>query len=254
MTERHEIILCSTPRSGSTLLAEAMYATRLLGCPDEYFNNDQNHKGDRDQTIMEQNWTTLGAGGFLDYCDRLHGHYASPNGVHSIKMHFKHFKGALAQGYFRRDVPRSFVWIRRRDKVAQAASLAIAIKTQKWNSRMASSVSGDVEVPDELLARCYRDLIFDDLRWEAYFGMFGIVPLDFEYDGIVADLAGCLDRIALGAGVRLPPEALAQVEGRISGKKLSGGLNAQLMARLSGMRIEDFGPGNILHDTGTLTG
>ncbi len=254
MTTMREIILCSTPRSGSTLLAEAMYATGMLGCPDEFFNHDENNKGDRDRTIMEQNWQRLGATGFLDYCDRLHAHRASVNGVHGVKMHFKHFRGALERGYFRRDVARSFVWVRRSDKAAQAASLAIAITTQQWNSRMTPAVRGDVEIPDELLARCYRDLIFDDLRWEAHFGMFGILPLELGYDDLVGDLAGCLGQIASGAGVELGPEALGRVEGQISGRKQAGGLNADLVARLSGMGIEDFGPGNILHDTGVLTG
>ncbi len=254
MTDRHEIILCSTPRSGSTLLAEAMAATRLLGSPDEFFNHDQNNKGDSDRTIMEQTWTRVGATGFLDYCDRLHDRFGSENGVHSVKMHFIQFKGALDQGYFRRDVPRSYVWIRRVDKAAQAASLAIAIKTQKWNSRMATSIDGDIEIPDELLARCYRSLVFDDLRWDAHFRIFGIAPLDLTYDAIVADLPGCLRRIAAGAGVDLPESALTGVQDRISSTKQSSALNDRLIERLSKARIEDYGPGEILHDTGVLNG
>lgn len=247
-----EIILCSTPRSGSTILAEAMYLTRRMGYPDEFFNNDQNNKGDRPRTIFEENYIKLGATSYADYCDKLAEHYQSPNGVHSVKMHFQHFRQALRSGYFRRQVERFYVFIHREDSAAQAASLAIAMKTQKWNSRMATQHEGEIEVPDELLARVYRELVFDNLRWRAFFRMFNTPYISLEYNDISADVGGAVGEIAKHADIELDHEELAQIAGRLTGKKQSGKRNSELKERLLNMRLEDFGPGNILHDTGVL--
>jgi len=247
-----EIVICSTPRSGSTILAEAMYLTGRLGVPDEFFNNDQNNKGDRPHTIFEENYRRVGATSYADYCDKLARHWASDNGVHSVKMHFQHFRQALRSGYFDRVLPRSYVFIHRADVAAQAASLAIALKTQRWNSRMKSSVEGEVEIDETVLARCFHDLTFDNLRWQAFFRMFNMDPLVLEYEEIAADLAGAVERIAAHAGVELDHDKVADIASNLTGKKQSGDRNAKLKERLTGMTLENFGPGNILYDTDML--
>lgn len=79
-TSYKEILLCSTPRSGSTFLAEAMFNTGCMGYPDEFFNNNQNNKGDSDQTLFEKNYTALGAVSYKDYLGKLVAHYKSDKG------------------------------------------------------------------------------------------------------------------------------------------------------------------------------
>ncbi|QUJ76017.1 sulfotransferase domain-containing protein [Sulfitobacter albidus] len=251
-TSHKEILLCSTPRSGSTLLAEAMFNSKCMGYPDEFFNNNQENKGDRPQTIFEENYTKVGATSYADYLGKLAAHYQSDNGVHSVKMHFQHFNQALRSGYFQHPAERSYVYIYRADTVAQAVSLAIAITTQKWNSRMQSSVEGDVEVSDELLARAYRELVFDNLRWKAFFEMFNVPHLSLEYDDITADVAKSVRKIAKHAGVKLTRGALDGLEERLTGKKQASDLNKRLKARLKGMTLEGYKEGNILFDTKVL--
>lgn len=252
MTSTKEILLCSTPRSGSTILAEAMFRTGRMGYPDEFFNNDQNNKGDRALTIYEENYRKVGAISYPDYCEKLAAHYQSPNGVHSVKMHFQHFRQALRSGYFLRPVQRFFVFIHREDAAAQAASLAIAMRTQKWNSRMKSAVEGEIEIPDELLARVYRDLVFDNLRWQAFLKMFNTPYISLEYNEIAADVGAAVARIADHAGIELDHQALTRIADQLTGKKQSGERNVHLGGKLAGMTLGDFGPGNILHDTDIL--
>jgi LPS sulfotransferase NodH len=254
MTEapHKEILLCSTPRSGSTLLAEAMLNSECLGCPDEFFNNNQENKGDRPHTIFEENYNNLGATSYADYLGKLAAHYKSDNNVHAVKMHFQHFNQALRTGYFQHPAERFYVFIHREDTVAQAVSLAIAVKTQKWNSRMKTSQTGDVDVPDELLARAYRELVFDNLRWKAFFQMFNVPYLSLEYDEVTGDVAGSVKKIAKHAKVRLKRGALDGLEQRLTGKKQSSDLNERLKGRLNGMQLEDYKEGNILFDTKVL--
>lgn len=251
-TSHKEILLCSTPRSGSTLLAEAMFNSKCMGCPDEFFNNNQENKGDRAHTIFEENYVNLGATSYADYLGKLAAHYKSDNNVHSVKMHFQHFNQALRSGYFQHPAERSYVFIHRADTVSQAVSLAIAVKTQKWNSRMKSSADGEVEVPDELLARAYRELVFDNLRWKAFFDMFNVPHLSLEYDEVTADVAGSVREIAKHANVTLTDGALDGLEQRLTGKKQSSSLNERLKGRLQGMKLEDYKEGNILFDTKVL--
>lgn len=251
-TSYKEILLCSTPRSGSTFLAEAMFNTGCMGCPDEFFNNDQKNKGDREHTIYEENYKKVGAESYADYVVKLGEHYKSDNGVHSVKMHFQHFHQALRSGYFQRPAERFYVFIHRQDVAAQAASLAIAIKTQKWNSRMKTPKVENLEVPDELLARAYRDLTFDNLRWKAFFEMFNTPYISLEYDEITADVGAAVKKIAKHAGIKLKKGALDGLEKRITGKKQSGGLNSDLKNRLTGMTLGDYAAGNIMFDTKVL--
>lgn len=247
-----EILLCSTPRSGSTILAEAMFRTKAMGYPDEFFNNDVNNKGDRPHTIYEGTYRKLGATSYTDYQHRLAQHYASDNGVHSVKMHFQHFRQALRSGYFHDPTDRFYVFIHRADVAAQAASLAIAMKTQKWNSRMRPNTTEDIRVPDELLARVYRELVFDNLRWKAFFEMFNVPHISLEYHEITADIGAAVQRIADHADIDLPTEVTQGLATKLTGKKQSNSLNTSLKDKLSDMRLDQFGNGNLLFDTGVL--
>ena len=251
-TSHKEILLCSTPRSGSTLLAEAMFNSKCMGCPDEFFNNNQENKGDRAHTIFEENYAMVGATSYADYLGKLAAHYKSDNNVHSVKMHFQHFQQALRSGYFQHPAQRSYVYIYRKDTVAQAVSLAIAVKTQKWNSRMKPAKVDNLEVPDELLARAYRELTFDNLRWKAFFDMFNVSYLSLEYDEVTADVAGSVRKIAAHTGVELTAGALDGLEQRLTGKKQSNALNESLKKKLNGMTLENYAAGNIMFDTKVL--
>lgn len=252
--KQREIVICSTPRSGSTLLSEAMFRTRLLGTPDEYLNNDERNKGDIGETILQREWRVLGAESFADYCEKLRARYQSENGVHSVKIHFEQFIGALTRGYFRRPVERKFVYIYRRDFRAQAASLAIAMVTQQWNSNMTARVQADSNsIGDNVLAECYRAVINNDNRWRSFFNIFNMEPLIVEYEEVASNVAGVVQKVARLIGEDIPEDVLASIGSQGSLKKQSWSLNEQLKERLSEkMTLEEFGPGNILFDTKAL--
>lgn len=254
MSKKREILICSTPRSGSTILAEAMYATASLGRPDEYFNNNEQNKGDMAATLFAQNWSELGATSFEDYCEKLHAKYQSANGVHSVKLHFTHFYHALKNGYFRRNVDWQLIYIYREDLRAQAASLAIAIQTQRWNSRMAPvALSKEFEISDDLLARCYHSLVMDNLRWQANFKMFNITPLTLEYNELTSNIRDTIEDIAARVGVDIPTEKLETLVSKLTTKKQASEKNLALIDRLNRkMTLGEFGPGNLLYDTGVL--
>lgn len=251
-TSYTEILLCSTPRSGSTFLAEAMYNTGCMGYPDEFFNNNQNHKGDSSQTLFEKYYAELGAASYEDYLGKLVARYKSSNNVHSVKMHFQHFQKSLHLGYFQNPAQRFYVFIYRKDIAAQAASLAIAMRTQQWNSRMKSQELDNIEIPDEFLARAYRELVFDNLRWKAFFDMFNTPYISLEYEEITNEVGAAVSKIAEYASIALNEGALDNLEQRITGKKQSASLNSELKNKLTGMTLENYAPGNIMFDAKVL--
>lgn len=235
-----EILLCSTPRSGSTLLAEALFHTGCFGYPEEFFNNDQANKGDNTQTLFEKYYATVGAESYADYLEKLPARFQSDNGVHCVKMHFRHLDQALRAGYFQRPADRFYVFVHRADLAAQAASLAIAKKTQKWNSSMRTAHKGEVVISDALLMQAYRETVRDKQGWNAFFDIFDLPYLRLEYREITSDIAGAVGRIARHSGVTVGKDALYSLESRVTLTKQATRLNAVLKERVQDMQLDLF--------------
>ena len=71
-------MICSLPRSGSSLLCEALANTLHAGMPAEYFNPGIIAR-------MERRWNV---GSFDDYLRKLLARKTSPNGVFGLKVHW----------------------------------------------------------------------------------------------------------------------------------------------------------------------
>jgi LPS sulfotransferase NodH len=138
-------VICTTPRCGSYLLCEALEATHRLGTPREYFDASPG---------KEKSWVDkLQIETPRDYIEKVMAAGAAPNGVFGLKLHGYQIEDmnrrfALAAGceptpgvsnafgWLRhRFEPLQFVWLRRRNKVAQAISLHRAFATGLWHQR-----------------------------------------------------------------------------------------------------------------------
>src|ERR1700761_3198901 len=73
---RRSILICSHPRSGSTLLGEALYFAQGLGCPLEYF-----HPGFRPP--MAERWH---APEIRRYAQSVKAHRTDPGGTLAVKL------------------------------------------------------------------------------------------------------------------------------------------------------------------------
>lgn len=172
-------LVCATPRSGSTLLCEALAATAVAGRPAEYFEAMYDTGLPRRPTDYFEGLRALPAAGFLadqlpaeggdarealrqaatyrDYLSWVFAAGTTANGVFGAKLmwgHVDHFVSYL------RDLPEhagksvsrlfadvfpglQYVRVVRRDKVRQAVSLWKALQTAVW--RIERSGSGEVE-------------------------------------------------------------------------------------------------------------
>jgi trehalose 2-sulfotransferase len=219
-------LVCATPRSGSTLLCEALKATGRAGRPEEYFEAVPSTGVPREprdylaglgdaeaQRLIEGARTRA-----PDYSDvrdvrRYEEHLArvrewgtTPNGVFGAKVMWAHLVDlAVLTGYGSPveataelfGEPRC-LWVRREDRVRQAVSLWRAMQTQSWRSEAAER---EPRYSFAALRHLAGALAADDAAWERFFATSGLPVLEIGYGGLVRDLEGTLDRALDHVGV-----------------------------------------------------
>lgn len=223
---RRTILICSQPRSGSTLLGEALYFAGGLGCPLEYY-----HAGFR--PAFETRWQTTD---FATYAQEVHRRRTDPNGIFSAKLFWRdvedvvarhdpallaQFKGmqpadTLPEAYrsiaaLLNDIvgEATYIHLYRRDRVRLAVSSHKATQTGLWRS-----IPGVGEVTP------LRDPVFDfdrirDLiahadychgHWRNFFATMGHQPLTVTYEDLARDYRGTISAVLqyLGSGAAVP--------------------------------------------------
>jgi len=134
------LFICSTPRTGSTMLGDLLADTGLVGHADEYFG----------EVFRQDVVPGLSRRGFDDYLVACTQH-AHGTGTFGIKLHWDQVEVFLYLLRLRRGLhglddaavieaifpSPSFVWMRRRDTVAQAVSWWKAMGTGKWTDGQA---------------------------------------------------------------------------------------------------------------------
>jgi LPS sulfotransferase NodH len=254
-------LVCATQRSGSTLLCELLRATEVAGVPDEYFENlretglarqpRQYFEDPSVQDIAERLAPTVPGrpeqpGEFEAWFRYVLQRATTGNGVFGAKMMWNYFdEFRLRMGQLpglsdlssfneRLDVvfPRlKIIFIRRRDKVAQAVSLWKAIQTQQWRTESGSDSDDrdDEETPraeydyraiEHLLNALHRW----DARWEDWFHATGREPIRVIYEEFANTRAATIGRVLDALGVDPP-------EGQKSMKRQSDGLSKDWVAR-----------------------
>lgn len=184
-------MICATPRSGSSLLSEALKNTGLVGIPDEYFLS-QNRR------LWQKTWNSPT---FSAYMAEVLRRGTSPNGVFGTKMMWGYF------GQFRKEMqynpgkhyrtvheeldsvfPKlSYIWIRRRDKVRQAVSHARARQTNIW-AVTDEAVPGTIRKPVFSFLQLHFmvcELEAHDAAWQRYFAIHDISPYIVFYEDFV---------------------------------------------------------------------
>lgn len=156
--------ILSSPRSGSTLLGRMLFATKAAGDPLEYFS--------RNMLTVQREKLRKPALSSLQLLRLMEPLHTSPNGVFGLKMHYQQFLSAY-QTDFVDDTMRRFlraqhhlIWIRRKDRLRQAISYAIAIKSNVWSSERPAAATPPIPLDIPHLLECLRDVCLNDLAWE----------------------------------------------------------------------------------------
>src|SRR4051812_16978055 len=184
---KRAFLVCATPRSGSTLVCQALKKTRVAGRPEEYFEAlrhsgrprrpEEYFIGIGDKSIFDQLgersvgdepqprsplWSRAAYDRYLEWALETG---TTPNGVFSAKLMWGYFGDFIS---LLRNIPRfrdlplaallpavfpdlTFVRVVRANKIRQAVSLWKAVQTATWreeDSRKGMSLDDIDEIPD----------------------------------------------------------------------------------------------------------
>jgi trehalose 2-sulfotransferase len=180
--------LAFSVRSGSTVIANTL-STFGLGEPAEYFQHP----------YTSNNWfQKVSAPSLLDSFRQLVLAHLQ-NGIFGSKMthdHRAHLDGQLRNhldGYKSLDdvLPgHKWIFLRRRDTIAQAISWHVAQTTDRWHMP-----SGNGEFVHDSVAYDFFSILSklmiigaNEVNWRAYFGLMAIPYLEIVFEDLAADL------------------------------------------------------------------
>jgi LPS sulfotransferase NodH len=181
-------VLAMTYRTGSTVLKDWLADTGVLGRPEEYLNT-------RPGNLLDQWAATFRAEDVRSYLGSIAAHHQTPNAVFGIKAEFMQFLPVILSDSI--DLIGSdvrFVYVERRDLLAQAVSLATARATGKWNTTM--PVRFDDEIDAESIVGCMFEITRRRELWERFFALAGVEPLRLVYEEMVVDPRNTIAKVA----------------------------------------------------------
>ena len=212
-------LLCSTPRTGSTLLCGLLESTGVAGHPASYFRLP-------DQDAFAAQWVipspSDGASSYADFLGAALAAGTTDNGVFGARIMwgtldelvgrlrtvFPDLAGddlALLNHAFAR--PR-FVYLRRHDVLGQAVSLLRAEQTDVWHNADDSEPQQRKQDPlydFERIRKMIRTIEDDNAAWREWFASVGVRPYPVVYEDLEADQEGATRGILEFLGLELPP-------------------------------------------------
>jgi LPS sulfotransferase NodH len=205
-------LLASVPRAGSTYFSHLLWRTGCLGAPLEYLNFEPAGPygfASASPELQRQLWRSV----LRRRC--------SPNGVFGLKA----FPPQLDQLQQRNPPlleevlatilphggPRRIVYLRRRDRLAQAVSYARASLSGVWRKEQETAAAPAIEYSAEALKAAERGIAFQESAWEQMFAELGIEPLTVWHEDALADGMAIADAVAKYLGVSLDAQAAVEV-------------------------------------------
>ncbi|MAU19861.1 MAG: sulfotransferase [Martelella sp.] len=220
MTARYDsYIICTSPRSGSTLLCKLLAATGISGNPDSHFHRPslaawrKSHgvgeiDGEDERSTLARVFAAAIAKGSGD------------TGMFGLRMQrgsADYFMEKLAvlhpgPGSDRARIEAAFgrtlfVYLSRADKVAQAVSCVKAEQTGLWHVASDGSELERLAPPrapvydGPALMKWYETMTGFEREWEAWFSREGIAPLRLDYDALSRSPRDTLRSVLLALGL-----------------------------------------------------
>lgn len=175
-------LVCMTPRSGSTLLAEALAKTGKLGNPGEWFNLNPGSN-------IEKMISAYGCQTREELLDAIYAHSATDNGVAIIKGDFNQCLPFIYDGLFQRHFDMvKFAMLTRQDVLAQAISRFIGFQTKSWSSLQKAETT-EVTYDQDGVDKQLEFLLRMEASWKRFLGAHGIKYQAFTYEDLNKDLA-----------------------------------------------------------------
>lgn len=194
-------LIATTGRSGSTFLCKRISDHGVLGFPMEFLN--ETYIAEFDRLFPNPN--------LADYCHYVTSAFTSEDRVFGLKSDWWRFQIAREQGLADRLLGGGIdliVHLRRRDFVAQAVSLSLAVETGVWHGRDVGADSLDewhaASVYDsDAIKRHARNILNQEFHWLRFIETAGVRCLDLTYEDLVADVDAAIAAIAGELGVSI---------------------------------------------------
>ncbi len=195
---RVSYMICSQPRSGSSLLCEMLANTLHAGMPAEYFRPDR-------VAMLKRRWAVETFDGYLR---ALTERKTSPNGVFGLKVHWGQYPEAAGDRdpatLFAGLAPAMrFITVRREDHVRQAVSWVRALQTGSWSTVLGPEQAPPVFDRDDIERKIGR-LEKEEAAWDALFERHGISPFQLSYEQLVEAPEDATRTVLEFLGVKLP--------------------------------------------------
>lgn len=208
-------LICSTPRTGSTMMSRLLANTGLAGRPEEYLRHD------RIKLWSER--LGFSRKPLNEYLSEIEKRRTSPNGVFGIKVHYRDvvrlFKSAATQGPGLAWLNHydKVIFFRRRDKLAQAISFYRAVESNIWSVEkggeraIQASRSMDHFSPVKL-AHFLSGLIVEDECWLDLLNTLPNGYTEIWYEDLLADVDGTVRTVLATLGVSLDGDSSVEPE------------------------------------------
>ena len=204
-------LVATTQRTGSHHLAQLLAGTGAVGVPFEYLNGYRVGLECRARGWVDDESTHVKLS--REMVERRTG----MSGWFGLKAHWHTWVGMSARPRVRDLVrPERFLYLTRGDRVAQAASLALAEQTQVWVNPGCAAAR-----PPVYAATHIRDALLrieqECEAWEGFFLARGIDVLRMSYEELLADPEVCIDAVFAHLGTprtAVPPRALPRLNAR----------------------------------------
>jgi trehalose 2-sulfotransferase len=203
-------VLASTPRSGSNMLARALWRTGVAGFAEDYFADEYvldyferwgfaaDAAGD-EESLLER------------YVRKLMTIRTSPNGVFGVKVHAPSLRHLEIDLHDLLLSPR-YIWIQRRDRLGQAISYTMAEQTGAWIlDGTYLPLREKVPEPWYSYADIRKHLLLldrDAASWEEYFDRHNLNPHVVVYEDLLENyeqcVLGCLESLGVTVHGQVP--------------------------------------------------
>lgn len=186
-------LICSTQRSGSSFLCHLLKGTGILGKPTELFGK----KGACEKVASKHGikGNAADVARFVEKKWRSH-----PTGVFGLKMHYHQYMSFLEQEELSGIIGNfDYIYIDRKDVVAQAVSLYRARRTGAWSSQHESNKDFLYDydgIKDALYFLCKEKAL-----WESFFASIDQKPLRIMYEDLEHDPDSEINRVVEFLGV-----------------------------------------------------
>lgn len=240
MSGYQSFIVCTSPRSGSTLLCKLLAATGKSGKPDSHFHSPSTADWARYYNLAAEDFESEGellSAIFKAACNRGTGStkmFGLRMQGHSFeyfiqKLRVLHPRHACDSERVKAAFGKTlFIHLTRNNKLDQAISYVKASQTGLWHqapdgAELERNSAHQEPVYDEkAITHQIAKLTDMDKRWESWFANEGVIPLRVEYDdlsdnplGVVGNL---LDHLGLdpnmACGLALPVARLADASNK----------------------------------------